>query len=47
MEEVKRVELAEMPSQELLERFLTQLVVGTEVQVYFDTEARVFVALDE
>lgn len=37
-----RIELAEMPSQELLEEFLTNMHYGLPVTVYYNTEKKMF-----
>lgn len=37
------VKLTEMPSHEVLQEYLAQIVLGKEVRVYFDYEQGVFV----
>lgn len=42
MESEKKIEIKEMPTKEVLEQFLTQMVMGQEVVVYFDSDKGMF-----
>lgn len=41
--EADHVEIKQMPSREMLEAFVTQMVMGTTVEVYFDSEQGIFI----
>lgn len=40
---MEKIEIAEMPTKDVLEAFMSQLVLGQEVQVYFDCEKGEFI----
>lgn len=40
---MEKIEIKEMPNKELLERFMSQIVLGQAVGVYFDSEKGAFI----